>query len=136
MQNTLLSVHRSISSFERRARFTTWLYRIAEREALQVLRRNKRVAVPDDSDFGNLTAEVRRMSSIVASQAMIRQILEEMDPKFREPVMLRDVDGLEYSTIAPISWASRSTRSRRESRGRQFVADRVLEQMRSGGSLG
>jgi RNA polymerase sigma-70 factor (ECF subfamily) len=136
MQNTLLAVHRSISGFERRARFTTWLYRIAEREALQVLRRNKRVAVPDDSDLGNLAAEIRRMSSVVASQALIRQILEEMDPKFREPVILRDIDGLEYATIAEQLGIPINTVKTRISRGRQYVADRVLEQMRSGGSLG
>jgi RNA polymerase sigma-70 factor (ECF subfamily) len=133
-QNTLVAVHRSISGFERRARFTTWLYRIAEREALQVLRRNKRVAVPDDSDLSNLAAEVRRMSSVVASQAMIRQILEEMDPRFREPVMLRDIDGLEYATIAEQLGIPINTVKTRISRGRQYVADRVLAQVRSGES--
>jgi RNA polymerase sigma-70 factor (ECF subfamily) len=135
-QNTLLQVHRAIGSFERRSRFTTWLYRIAEREALQVLRRNKRVAVPDDSDMSGLADEVRRMSSMVASQAMIRQILAEMDPKFREPVVLRDVEGLEYSTIAEQLGIPLNTVRTRISRGRQYVADRVTEQMRSGGSLG
>ena len=135
-QNTLLQVHRAIGSFERRSRFTTWLYRIAEREALQVLRRNKRVAVPDDSDLSGLADEVRRMSSMVASQAMIRQILAEMDPKFREPVVLRDVEGLEYSTIAEQLGIPLNTVRTRISRGRQYVADRVMEQMRSGGSLG
>lgn len=136
MQNTLLSVHRALATFERRSKFTTWLYRIAEREALQVLRRNKRNAVPDDSDLSNLSAEVQRMSSVVASRALIRQILEEMDPKFREPVVMRDVEGLEYSVIAERLSLPLNTVKTRISRGRQYVADRVVEQMQSGGSMG
>ena len=34
LQHTLMAVHKSIGTFERRSRFTTWLYRIAEREPL------------------------------------------------------------------------------------------------------
>jgi RNA polymerase sigma-70 factor (ECF subfamily) len=86
--------------------------------------------------MSGLADEVRRMSSMVASQAMIRQILAEMDPKFREPVVLRDVEGLEYSTIAEQLGIPLNTVRTRISRGRQYVADRVTEQMRSGGSLG
>jgi RNA polymerase sigma-70 factor (ECF subfamily) len=136
MQNTLMAVARGITSFERRARFTTWLYRVAEREALQVLRKNKRVTRPDGEDLSQLTEQVRHMSSVVASRAMIRQALEELDPKFREPVIMCDVEGLEYSVIAEHLGIPLNTVRTRISRGRQYIADRVQEQFRSGGSLG
>ncbi|MEZ5250191.1 MAG: RNA polymerase sigma factor [Ilumatobacteraceae bacterium] len=110
LQNTLVAVTRGIGSFEGKSRFTTWLYRIAEREALQVLRKNKRVTTPDGADFSGLAEEVRRMSSIVASRAMITQALDELDPKFREPVMMCDVEGLDYAR-SPNGSASRSTPS-------------------------
>jgi len=135
LQQTLMAVNRAIGSFERRSRFTTWLYRVAEREALQVLRRNKRVATPDGADLTNLAEEVRNMSSIVASRAMIQQALEELDDKFREPVMLCDVQGLDYATIAEMLDIPLNTVRTRISRGRQYIADRVQEQFRSGGSL-
>ena len=135
MQSTLMAVSRGIGSFERRSRFTTWLYRVAEREALQVLRRNKRVTRPEGEDLSGLTEQVRHMSSIVASRAMIRQALDELDPKFREPVMLCDVDGLDYATIAATLEIPLNTVRTRISRGRQYIADRIQEQFRSGGSL-
>lgn len=135
MQNTLMAVSRAISTFERRSRFTTWLYRVAEREALQVLRRNKRVARPEGDDLSELTEQVRHMSSIVASRAMIRQALDELDPKFREPVMMCDVDGLDYASIAAALNVPLNTVRTRISRGRQYIADRIQEQFRSGGSL-
>ena len=135
MQSTLLAVSRGITSFERRSRFTTWLYRVAEREALQVLRRNKRVTRPEGDDLSGLTEQVRHMSSIVASRAMIRQALDELDPKFREPVMMCDVDGLDYASIAAALDIPLNTVRTRISRGRQYIADRIQEQFRSGGSL-
>ena len=135
LQSTLMAVARGISAFERRSRFTTWLYRVAEREALQVLRRNKRVTRPEGEDLSGLTEQVRHMSSIVASRAMIRQALDELDPKFREPVMLCDVDGLDYATIAASLGIPLNTVRTRISRGRQYIADRIQEQFRSGGSL-
>jgi len=135
LQRTLMAVARGISAFERRSRFTTWLYRVAEREALQVLRRNKRVTRPEGEDLSGLTEQVRHMSSIVASRAMIRQALDELDPKFREPVMLCDVDGLDYATIAASLGIPLNTVRTRISRGRQYIADRIQEQFRSGGSL-
>ncbi|MFN8021085.1 MAG: RNA polymerase sigma factor [Acidimicrobiales bacterium] len=135
LQNTLVSVHRGIGGFEGQSRFTTWLYRIAEREALQVLRKNKRVTAPEGNDLSQLTEEVRRMSSIVASRAMISQALAELDPKFREPVMMCDVDGLDYATIAERLGIPVNTVRTRISRGRQYIVDRIQEQFRSGGSL-
>lgn len=135
MQSTLMAVARGIGSFERRSRFTTWLYRVAEREALQVLRRNKRVTRPEGEDLSGLTEQVRHMSSIVASRAMIRQALDELDPKFREPVMMCDVDGLDYASIAAALDIPLNTVRTRISRGRQYIADRIQEQFRSGGSL-
>ena len=135
LQNTLMAVTRGIGSFERRSRFTTWLYRVAEREALQVLRRNKRVTRPDGEDLSGLTEQVRHMSSVVASRAMIRQALEELDPKFRDPVVMCDVEGLDYASIAAHLDIPLNTVRTRISRGRQYIADRVQEQFRSGGSL-
>jgi RNA polymerase sigma factor (sigma-70 family) len=135
MQQTLMAVNRGIGSFERRSRFTTWLYRVAEREALQVLRRNKRVTTPEGDDLSALAAEVRNMSSIVASRAMIRQALDELDPKFRDPVMMCDVEGLDYAAIAAALDIPLNTVRTRISRGRQYIVDRIQEQFRSGGSL-
>lgn len=76
------------------------------------------------------------MSSVVVSRAMIRQALEELDPKFREPVVLCDVEGLEYAAIADRLGVPLNTVKTRIMRGRQYVADRMLEAQRSGGSLG
>ena len=130
-QTTLLAVSRAITSFEGRARFTTWLYRIAEREALQVIRKRKRVTEPEGEDFSGLAEQVRRLSSVVAGADAIRQALDSLDDKFREPVVRRDVEGLEYAAIAEQLDLPINTVKTRIRRGRQQVADIILAQLES-----
>ncbi len=132
VQATLMSLNRAIASFEGRARFTTWLYRVAEREALQVIRRNKRVPSPDGEDMSGLAEEVRRMSSIIASHEALRDALDQLDPKLREPVILRDVEGLDYAAIAERLDVPLNTVRTRIRRGRQLVAEKIMGTTESG----
>lgn len=126
VQATLVSLNRAISSFEGRARFTTWLYRVAEREALQIIRKNKRVPTPDGEDMSGLAEEVRRMSSIIASHEALRAALDELDPKLRDPVVMRDVEGLDYAAIAERLDVPLNTIRTRIRRGRQLVAEAIM----------
>ena len=41
VQNTLVSVARAMATFERRSRFTTWLYRVVTNACLDELRRRE-----------------------------------------------------------------------------------------------
>lgn len=125
VQTTLMAVARSIGTFERRSRFTTWLYRIAEREALQVLRRNQRAARPADG-MEELTEEVARMSSMIVDRAMVAEIVADLDEKFRAPLLMCDVEGLEYAEIAERLDVPLNTVRTRIRRARHAVAAKVL----------
>ena len=125
VQTTLLAVARSITTFERRSRFTTWLYRIAEREALQVLRRNQRAAKPADG-MEDLTEEVARMSSMIVDRAMVAKIVAGLPEKFRAPLLMCDVEGLEYADIAERLDVPLNTVRSRIRRARHAVASQVL----------
>ena len=125
VQTTLIAVARSITTFERRSRFTTWLYRIAEREALQVLRRNQRAARPDDG-LEALTEEVARMSSMIVDRAMVAEIVAGLDERFRAPLLMCDVEGLEYADIAERLDIPLNTVRSRIRRARHAVATKVM----------
>ena len=66
---------------------------------------------------------------------MIQQALDELDAKFRDPVMMCDVEGMDYAAIAAALDIPVNTVRTRISRGRQYIVDRIQEQFRSGGSL-
>ncbi len=98
-QDALLSVARRIDRFEGRSRFSTWLYRITLNAGLDTYRRLKRRAATVDVDDVQLTA-AGRTSVIAGNRIDLLEALDEIDPKFGVPVMLRDVYDLDYPEIA------------------------------------
>jgi RNA polymerase sigma factor (sigma-70 family) len=98
-QDALLSVARRIDRFEGRSRVSTWLYRITVNAALDTYRRLKRRADTIDLDSVELTA-AQRTSVIAGNRIDLLEALDEVDPKFGVPVMLRDVYDLDYPEIA------------------------------------
>lgn len=101
-QQTLLALTRSLPSFEQRARFRTWLYRIARNEALQYVRRNRRVNGHThlDEHVPETTTGQRAVSSMVANSALIAAAMSRLSPEHRQILELRGSDGLDYAAIA------------------------------------
>ena len=75
MQSTLLAVSRGITSFEPRSRFTTWRYRIAEREPRQVLPRHKRVPLPGGEHHSAPPHRAPQPTLQRAASATVRTVL-------------------------------------------------------------
>jgi RNA polymerase sigma factor (sigma-70 family) len=98
-QDALVAVARRISSFEGRSRFTTWLYQVTTNAALDTYRKLKRrasvVGLPVDEQ-----ASPERTSVAAGTRVDLLEALEKVDPRFAEPVVLRDVCGLDYPEIA------------------------------------
>jgi RNA polymerase sigma factor (sigma-70 family) len=98
-QDTLLAVARRINTFEGRARFTTWLYRITLNAGLDTYRRLKRRGETVVLDHVELTA-AQRTSVVAGHRIDLLEAFGAVDPKFGLPVMLRDVYDLDYPEIA------------------------------------
>ncbi len=98
-QDTLFAVARRIGSFEGRARFSTWLYQVGTNASLDTYRKLKRrgsmLGVELDERASN-----ERTSVVAGTKVDLFEALDKIDPRFGEPVVLRDVFGLDYSEIA------------------------------------
>lgn len=123
-QQVFLQAFRSLSQFNGRSRFETWLYRLAVNESLQHLRRNRRWHYHaldwepmDESQHGEDSER----------KEMLEQALAQIDPELRSIFLLREVEGLSYHDIADAlqipegTVGSRLNRARRELR--QFLSD-------------
>lgn len=122
-QDSLISVAGSIGSYRGGAAVTTWVHAIVQRRVVDHLRRQRAAApLPDDD-----ASPTQRMSSMLATRATVRAVLDGLPDPYREPVRLRDVEGLTYGEVAERLDRGLGTVKAQISRGRALVAARLRE---------
>jgi RNA polymerase sigma-70 factor (ECF subfamily) len=158
-QDALLSAVRSISRFDGRSSFGTWIYRIATNACLDELRRRRRrplVGLPGevDGDFdaalsvhgsidggsGGVRAAFGRGASDPADDAIahvdLDAALRQVAPEHRVALVLRDVCDLTYDEIALILNVPIGTVRSRIARGRAALVDLMTEKGEPGDEEG
>ncbi|WP_437973623.1 sigma-70 family RNA polymerase sigma factor [Sorangium sp. So ce295] len=112
LQETLLAMARGIRDFRGASSISTWLYTIARGFCLKKRRRSKFAPVEERS----LDAEAAPEATQVADPAKgpheelagrqveraIEQAIAALDPKLREALILRDVEGLTAPEVAEV----------------------------------
>lgn len=102
-QDALLAVARRITAFEGRSRFTTWLHSVAGNSARSTYRSLKRRAPEQPADELPAAVDPRTTSVIAGSRLDLLEALEVLGrerPELVEPLVLRDVNQLDYAEIA------------------------------------
>ena len=129
LQETFLRVYRNRHSYQRIAKFSTWLYTIAGNLARSEYRKRKRrrmysiqsvnrdneeyeLAIPDE------TFSPDRHTESMLQDKYIQDALDRIPPNFREVVVLRDIQQLAYDEIAEITGLPMGTVKSRINRGR------------------
>ncbi len=122
---------RGLGRFEGRARFSTWLYRIAFNEAQRALSRRRRAgaataaddqdplaAVPDDEHHGPDAQALDREFGEVLDSA-----LAQLPAEWRVAVVLRDLEGLSTVEAAEIAGVRQAAFKSRLHRGRMQLRE-------------
>jgi len=99
-QDAMLTVARRISGFEGQSKFSTWLYRVSSNASIDTYRKLKRRS-EDHNEMPEIT-DLNRTSVIAGTRIDLLDALEQVDARFAEPVVLRDVQGLDYGDIAEL----------------------------------
>jgi RNA polymerase sigma-70 factor (ECF subfamily) len=102
-QDALLLFSTRIHTFAGRSRFTTWLHAVASNSARSTYRSLKRRASEMPTAEMPTAADPRTTSVIAGSRLDFLDALEILNvdhPALVEPLLLRDVQELEYSDIA------------------------------------
>jgi RNA polymerase sigma-70 factor (ECF subfamily) len=140
-QSAFLKALEALPRFQVRAKFYTWLFRIAVNLTLSHRRAQRRrpaltLRQFDDNgrSFEPAAAHGTSNPSVPTEQAELRQrleaALERLDEEFRVAVVLRDVEGLEYAVIAEILKVRVGTVKSRIHRGRLMLRE-LLEREES-----
>jgi RNA polymerase sigma-70 factor, ECF subfamily len=102
-QDALLLVATKIDQYAGRSRFTTWLHAVASNSARGTYRTLKRRAAERLTDELPAAPDPRTTSVIAGSRLDLLEALEVVGsthPELVEPLVLRDVQQLEYAEIA------------------------------------
>lgn len=129
VQETFFRVYRSRHSYERIAKFSTWMYTIAINLAKSLYKKKKRMTTvtihkdPSDSEDQPMKIEdtdILPDDSLHEKMCVdqLEKALMELSEDFREVVVLRDIQQLSYEEIAEIADLPMGTVKSRINRGR------------------
>ena len=124
-QSTLVKVEVNITRFEGRSKFRTWLHTVARNEALMYLRRQKGEPVDSDVEIESTSGSERRMSSVIATRRTVRDALEALPEPYRETMLLRVDDELDYEQISEILGVPVGTVRSRLAKARSLLAEQL-----------
>lgn len=121
-QHALISIVRALPGFDGRAKFSTWVYRIATNAALDEVRRIRRRPTPTDID-ATFVLPVADGTGAVEAQMDVAQALALLPEEYRTTMVLRHVADLDYEEIAEIQGVPVGTVRSRLARGRTQLAN-------------
>jgi RNA polymerase sigma-70 factor, ECF subfamily len=139
-QDTFIRVIKSVKTFRGDSGIKTWLFRIAINESKNRWRWWKRrkvdftYSIDAESEFSELSLKDTLASNSpnpedetlrVEREIQLNKALRELPVKFREVVILRDIEGLGYEEIAIALDANIGTVKSRLSRGREDLRKRL-----------
>jgi RNA polymerase sigma-70 factor (ECF subfamily) len=127
-QEVFLKLMTSISQFQNRSQFTTWLYRLVTNACLdrkRALRRFFYFAGSHELDFPDWrrSAEANCIQSEI--EKSVRKVIAGMTPKLRMAVLLKYFEDLSYDEIAAVLGCSKGTVASRLNRAHQILARKL-----------
>ncbi len=110
VQETFLKAFRQLNSFEERANFSTWLYRIAVNCALDLMRKRKRhdeLHERDEPDYERGVPHKQAQTSMpdgllfsIEVRKQVNVALEALSPMERSAFVLRHFEGMSIEEVA------------------------------------
>ena len=138
-QEVFLKAYRSLSNFDERSAFSTWLYRITHNTCIDEMRKRKgKQSFSLEEELEHEEGSVQRQiadegdtpeESILRAEQKneILQALDNLSEEHKAAIVLRDVKGLSYEEIAEILEVTLGTVKSRISRGRNQLKNEILK---------
>jgi RNA polymerase sigma-70 factor, ECF subfamily len=127
LQDIFIKVYTNIQSFDTKRKFSSWLYRIAHNELVNVLKKRKKQTLPifnldtffshDFFEKNNINQEIDRQNI----EKILDVCLDKLDFKYREPIVLYYSEELTYEEIADVMQIPISTVGVRIKRAKKII---------------
>jgi len=135
MQETFMSMVKSLKQFDGKSKLSTWLYKITVNHCLMEYRKRKREFVSFDDDDALISessiADWDSIPSLSIENKELKKVLDEaiqkLSPEYRIVFLLRDVEGLSTEETGKITELSVPAVKSRLHRARAFLRKEISQ---------
>ena len=124
-QDSFLSAYRALETFRKDAKFSSWLASITLNTCRDALRRRREtVSVGEIEDMlQDRTEDPEKRLQRKEEEDMLQAALDRLPADFREIVVLKHIQGMDYGEIAALTGASEGALKVRAYRAREMLKD-------------
>ena len=103
-QEVFIAALKSLSSFRGEAQFSTWLRTLTNHKVAEYYRkRNRKQEAPQVPLFEALGHTEGSTSKVMEERITLRKALQEIPEQYREVILLRFAEGLQFNEIAELT---------------------------------
>lgn len=102
-QEAFVAAWRALPNFRGEAKFSTWLYRLTTNAAIDLMRREKRHRTASEEDVPELADETdspQQQVERTEQRETVQKALSALSEEYREVLLLRYMQELDYTEIA------------------------------------
>ena len=134
VQETFLRVFRKKRDYKAIANFSTWIFTIAGNLAKSELRRRKRWRFLSIDSYNEYDKNFElpdhgmapdRWAAVKLLNENVQKAIEILQPKYKEAIILRDIEGMSYQQIAEITNVPVGTVKSRVNRARRKLQKKL-----------
>ncbi len=138
VQETFLRLFKNKHYYKEIAKFSTWIYTIASNLAKTELRKRKRrnlysisyyMSTEKDYDIPDYETNPEIDVNSVITDQIIQKAINKLSPKFKQVIILRDIQGFSYEEIAEIVGIPLGTVKSRVNRARLKLQEDLKDLM-------
>ncbi len=129
-QDAFVRAYKALPRFERKAKFSSWLYQIALNLCKDYLKAKSRHAKSvDDEHLESLDGNPRDEAQLVILEEELsekmREVIRTLPYLYRESFVLRHLQGMEYEEVASITGVPADTVRVRAYRAREMLREKM-----------
>lgn len=133
LQEIFIKVYQHLNDFDPDLRFSSWIYRIAHNHIISAHRKKiarPQTINPDEDEFAKIASDVNIARDVEKMELnnLVRKVLDKLDPKYKEVLVLQFIEEKSYQEISDILKKPLGTIATLINRAKRRFADTWQEQ--------
>ncbi len=130
LQVIFIKVYKNLYGFDINKKFSSWIYRIAHNEAVNYLKKKRggRISL-DDVEYKLIDekTDIKKAADQMFLKEDIERVLNDMDIKYKEPIVLFYFENMSYDEISDILRIPKNTVGTLILRGKNSIKSKLEE---------